>query len=100
MREDLGFDLWEFDIARYGVHVVRARHQLGLSRSELSRRVGLSRDKVRRLEYCDGGVRLADAGKVQRMLHCLIAEATARVSGPSQDAGPDEHVVRRRQCPV
>jgi ribosome-binding protein aMBF1 (putative translation factor) len=72
---DLDFDLWNFDIAHYGVHVVRARHRLGMSRAELARRVGLSKDKLLRLEYCDGTVKLSDAGKVQRVLHRLVADA-------------------------
>jgi hypothetical protein len=83
MRDD-NSTLQAFDLAQFGVHAVRARHQLNLSRAELARQTGLTEDKLRRLELCDGGVTLRDASVVQRTLGRLL-EALLGVDSTSSN---------------
>jgi hypothetical protein len=78
MRDDS--DLQAIDLARFGVHAVQARHLLCLSRAALARLTGLSEDKLRRLELCDGSITLRDAGTVQRTLDHLLEERAHTVA--------------------
>jgi DNA-binding XRE family transcriptional regulator len=73
--QDLSFDLWAFDLQTYGLHVVRCRHRLNMSRASLARAAGVSEDKLLRLERCDPSISLRDAARVQRVLHNLVEDA-------------------------